>query len=307
MANIERLNTISEFHRTRQLPPPEHPLISIVDYAEVHMLPEYEDSKWVFDFYFISLKKNIGGKIKYGQQSYDFDEGVMFFIAPGQVFGIARTPGPPLIDKSGWLLLIHPDFLWNTALTKAIRRYEYFSYAIDEALFVSKKEEDTLMAIIRNIEREYHTNIDTFSQNIIISQIETLLNYSERFYHRQFLTRKRAGHQVLTQLEDLFSAYFSQGNPSNRGLPTVQYFAGQMAISPKYLSNMLKALTGQTVQQLIHDKLIGKAKEMLSATRMSVSEIAYELGFEYPQSFSKLFKSKTSLSPLDFRRSFDVH
>ncbi|SHE78655.1 helix-turn-helix domain-containing protein [Pedobacter caeni] len=306
MRKIKKLKTIKEFHQTRSLNPPEHPLISIVDYAEVKLLPEYFECKWTFDFYFISLKKNIDGKVTYGQQSYDFDEGVMFFIAPGQVFGIEQITGTPA-NKSGWMLLIHPDFLWNTSLAKGIKKYEFFSYTIHEALFVSKKEEDILMGIISNIEREYHANIDKFSQGIIISQIETLLNYSERFYNRQFITRKRAAHQMLDQLELLFADYFSDDVPSKKGLPTVQYFAERLHLSPKYLSTMLKTLTGQTAQQFIHGNLIELAKEKLSVTDLNVSEIAYKLGFEYSQSFNKLFKSKTSLTPLEFRKSFDLN
>lgn len=304
MRKIKKLKTITAFHQTRSLAPPEHPLISIVNYADIQMQPEYFDCKWIFDFYLIALKKNIGGKVMYGQQSYDFDEGVMFFIAPGQVFGIEQITGTPA-KKSGWMLLIHPDFLWSTALARGIKKYEYFSYAIHEALFVSKKEEDTLMDIISNIEREYHANIDKFSQGIIISQIETLLNYSDRFYNRQFITRKRAGHQMLEQLESLFSAYFDENIVGKKGLPTVQYFAERLNLSPKYLSSMLKTLTGQTAQQFIHEHLIELAKEKLSITSLSVSEIAYMLGFEHSQSFNKLFKSKTSFSPLEFRKSFD--
>ncbi|TWF40004.1 AraC family transcriptional regulator [Chitinophaga polysaccharea] len=306
MGTIQKLRTIKEFHQTRNLPPPEHPLISVVDYADVQLQQEYFDCSWTLDFYLISLKKNIGGKVKYGQQTYDFDEGVMFFIAPGQVFRIEPTTGSPS-DRSGWMLLIHPDFLWNTSLAKAIKHYEYFSYTIHEALFVSKKEEDTMMDIISNIRREYHTNIDKFSQGIIISQIETLLKYAERYYNRQFITRKRAGHQMLEQLELLFAAYFNDDIASTKGLPTVQYFAERLHLSPKYLSTMLKALTGQTAQQFIHDKLIDVAKEQLSITDLSISEIAYHLGFEHTQSFSKLFKSKTSLTPLEFRKSFNMN
>jgi AraC family transcriptional activator of pobA len=304
MRKIKKLKTITAFHQTRSLTPPEHPLISIVDYADIHLLPEYFEYKWTFDFYLISLKKNIGGKVMYGQQSYDFDEGVMFFIAPGQVFGIEQITGTPA-NKSGWMLLIHPDFIWSTSLAKGIKKYEYFSYAIHEALFVSKKEEDILMGIISNIEREYHANIDKFSQGIIISQLETLLNYAERFYNRQFITRKRAGHQMLDRLELLFADYFGEDIAGTTGLPTVQYFAERLHLSPKYLSTMLKTLTGQTAQQFIHEKLMELAKQKLSVTSLSVSEIAYMLGFEHSQSFNKLFKSKTSLTPLEFRKSFD--
>ncbi len=206
MKNIQRIKTISEFHRTRKLTEPEHPLISVIDYAEVELSPDDFDKSWVLDFYFISLKRNIQGKIKYGQQEYDFDEGVMFYISPGQVYKIERAPDAP--DKSGWMLLIHPDFFWNTSLAKNIKQYEYFDYSINEALFLSKKEEVTIWRIIENIKQEYHANIDRFSQNIIISQIEVLLNYSERFYNRQFITRKKANHKILNRLEDLLASYF---------------------------------------------------------------------------------------------------
>jgi len=303
MSNIQRVRSITEFHRTRDLPPPEHPLITVIDYAQVNLLPEQLQNSWMFDFYFISLKKNISGKIKYGQQSYDFDEGVMFFMAPGQVFRIEREP-ESTAPKSGWILLIHPDFIWNTSLAKEIKKYEYFDYAINEALFVSKKEEDIMMGILDNIRNEYHANVDKYSQDIIVSQIETLLNYAERFYNRQFITRKKANHDVLNKLEELLTDYFNAEDLTLKGLPTVQHLAVQMNVSPKYLSGLLKALTGKTAQQHIHDKLIEKAKEKLSTTDLSVSEIAYELGFEHSQSFSKFFKTKTSISPLAFRKAF---
>ncbi len=248
----------------------------------------------------------MNGKIKYGQQEYDFDEGVMFFISPGQVYKIERAPGfTP--NKSGWMLLIHPDFFWNTSLAKNIKQYEYFDYSINEALFLSKKEEGTMFSIINNIKQEYYANIDKFSQGIIISQIETLLNYSERFYNRQFITRKKANHKILNRLEDLLAAYFNSDDLIMKGLPTVQHIAETLNVSPKYLSSLLKALTGENTQHHIHEKLIEKAKEKLSTSDLSVSEIAYELGFEHSQSFSKLFKSKTNLSPIEFRHSFGVN
>lgn len=303
MATIQRVKSITEFHRTRQLPAPQHPLISVVDYAKVDILPGYEGSSWVFDFYFISLKKNFSAKISYGQQSYDFDEGVMFFISPGQVFSIERNPGASK-ERSGWMLLIHPDFLWKTALAKEIGKYEYFGYTINEALFVSKKEEAIMMGIIENIRQEYDANIDRYSQNIIISQIETLLNYSERFYNRQFLTRKKANHKILEGMEEALARYFNSDHLIKNGLPTVQYLGETLHVSPKYLSSLLKVVTGQSAQQHIHDKLIEKAKEQLSVTSLSVGEIAYALGFEHPQSFSKFFKNKTSVSPMEFRQSF---
>jgi len=299
-----RIRTISEFHQLRGLSRPQHPLISVVDYASIIHSPELNVTSWILDFYSISLKRNSAAKIKYGQQQYDFDEGVMFFIAPGQVFSV-EVNSSFAVKHSGWLLLVHPDFLWNTILAKTIKKYEYFDYSVNEALFLSEKEEDTTNKIIQNIQQEYHSNIDKFSQDIIISQIETLLNYAERFYHRQFITRKKSNHQILDQLEKLLSDYFNSEDLQKKGLPTVKYISDKLNISPNYLRGLLKVLTGQNTQQHIHDKLIEKAKEKLSTTDLSVSEIAYELGFEHPQSFSKLFRAKTDLSPLEFRQSFN--
>jgi AraC-like DNA-binding protein len=240
----------------------------------------------------------------YGQQEYDFDEGVMYFLAPKQVLQASPVVGPNA-RPSGWILLVHPDFLWNTTLAKTIKKYEFFDYSVNEALFLSEKEEMILKNIIENIQQEYHSNTDKFSQNIIISQIETLLNYAERFYQRQFITRKISNHKILTRLENLLTDYFNNDNLVTKGLPTVQYVADILNVSPNYLSGVLKTTTGQSTQQHIHDKLIEKAKEKLSITDLSVSEIAYELGFEHPQSFSKFFKTKTHLSPLEFRQSFN--
>ncbi|KIO75737.1 AraC family transcriptional regulator [Pedobacter lusitanus] len=306
MANIQRIKTITEFHRSRGLAAPEHPLISVINYADVRLTGEQLNQSWMLDFYLISLKRNIGGNIRYGQQAYDFDEGVMFFIAPGQIFSIKREADVSG-EKSGWMLLIHPDFIWNSSLGKKIKSYEYFDYTIHEALFVSKREEQLLERIIEDIRQEYQTNIDKYSQNIILSQIDTLLNYSERFYNRQFLTRKKAGHKLLEKMEHLLTTYFNEKDLVKTGLPTVGLLADQLNVSAKYLSSLLRILTGLSAQQHIHEKLIGKAKEKLSATSLSVSEIAYELGFEHPQSFSKLFKQKTDVSPLEFRRSFHIN
>lgn len=302
----QRIKSISEFHQSRGLPKPEHPLISIVDYASVKRSPGIGEISWVFDFYQISVKKGIDGKFKYGQQEYEFnfDEGVMFFIAPNQVFKI-QLDNHSTTKRSGWMLLIHPDFFWNTPLAKTIKRYEFFDYSVNEALLLSEKEEKTLNGIIDNIRQEYYANVDRFSKQIIISHIEALLNYSERFYNRQFITREKSNHQILERLEELLAGYFNNDELISKGLPSVQYIAGRLNVSPKYLSGLLKVLTGQSTQQHIHDKLIEKAKEKLSTTSLTVSEIAYELGFEHSQSFSKLFKTKTNLSPLEFRQSFN--
>jgi AraC-like DNA-binding protein len=306
MASMQpiRIKSITEYHRAAGLPKPEHPLISVINMEDIQKLPVNESMSLTFDYYSISLKRNSNVKFKYGQQQYDFDEGVMFFIAPGQVFGIEVEKGAT-IQRSGRMLLIHPDFLWNFPLAKTIKRYEYFDYSVHEALFLSDKEEITILGIMQQIQQEYHSNIDKFSQSLIIAQIELLLTYAERFYQRQFITRQITNHKILNRLEDFLTEYFASDLVAKKGLPTVQAIAEALNLSPNYLSGMLKTWTGQSTQQHIHDKLIEKAKEKLSTTELSVSEIAYELGFEHPQSFSKLFKTKTKLSPLAFRHSFN--
>ncbi|TWW01142.1 helix-turn-helix domain-containing protein [Chitinophaga pinensis] len=295
-----RVKTIAEFLHLRGLPKTQHPLISVIDIGSLTEIPR-GPKLVVTDFYMIALKKGFAGniKIRYGQEAYDFDEGILSFTGPGQLLGF-EMEGPIEGHPSGWLLLLHPDFLWNTPLAKKIRQYEFFDYAVNEALFLSEKEEITIRQIITNIEQEYYGNIDPLSHNIIISHLESLFNYSERFYRRQFLTRRISNHQLLDKLEHILQRYLDE----ETGLPTVSSVAEALHVSPDYLSSMLKTLTGLNTQQHIHQKLIEKAKEQLSTTTLSVSEIAYQLGFEHPQSFSKLFKIKTSLSPVAFRRSF---
>lgn len=301
---MKHFKTISEFHEFRNLLAPRHPLISVIDVGKVKHLRNNEPMSLIADYYSISVKRVSNMKAKYGQQPFDFNEGIMFFTAPGQVTNIAPVNEKEEIIQTGWVLLIHPDFLWNTPLARIIKRYDFWGYALNEALFLSEEEEATINDIIQNIQREYDTNIDKFSKQIIISQLETLLNYSERFYNRQFITREKSNHQILDSLEKLLEDYFNSDEPVNKGLLTVQYIAEQLHISSKYLNRLLQIWTGQSTQQHIHNKLIEKAKEKLSVTELSVSEIAYGLGFEHLQSFSKLFKSKTKQTPMEFRSSF---
>ncbi|MBE9461402.1 helix-turn-helix domain-containing protein [Dyadobacter subterraneus] len=305
MSNIQphRFKTIAEFHKFRGLPKPEHPLISVINVELMNDL-QVEELHVIKDFYSIAMKRNINFKVKYGQNSYDFDEGVMFFMSAGQLVKLAFEKDEP-VKQSGWMLLIHPDFLWNTSLAKTIKQYEYFSYAVNEALFLSEKEETMVTGIVQYMEQEYHANIDQFSQTVILAQLELLLTYADRFYQRQFITRKIANHQILARLEDILDNYFKSDNLVKNGLPTVSFIADALNVSPNYLGSMLKVLTGQNAQQHLHSKLIELAKEKLSTTDLSVSEIAYALGFEHSQSFSKLFKNKTDLSPLEFRQSFN--
>lgn len=298
---ILRVSTITEGHRLQMLPTPAHPLISIVELKD--MKPQnFAGINVVMDFYIISMKKD-DIKMPYGQQEYDFDEGVMGFIGPNQILtGPATAPKP---DREGWMMFIHPDFLWNTPLAKKIKQYEFFDYAINEALFLSDKEEGIINGIVESIKDEYNSNIDKFSQDIIISHLETLLNYAERFYQRQFITRRISNNKLLNALEELLTNYFNNEDLASKGLPSVQQIAEKLNISAKYLGSMLKQHTGLSTQQLIHERLIDKAKEKLSITELSVSEIAFSLGFEHPQSFSKFFKAKTNKSPLEFRKSFN--
>ena len=302
--NIHRFDSISKFHKLSGLPKPQHPLVSLVDYGKVDYQTEDDEISWIQNFYSIGLKKNINGKFKYGQQQYDFDEGIMAFVAPGQVINM-KVDKSQINKPSGFLLFIHPDFLWNSSLAKSIKKYDFFSYATNEALFMSEKEEKIMEEIMQNIQNEYYSNIDKHSQGIIIAQIELLLNYCERFYQRQFITRKITNHQILTRLEDILENYFKSVDLINKGLPTVQYISNELNVSATYLSGLLKTLTGQSTQHHIHEKLIEKAKEKLSTTNLTVSEIAFDLGFEHSQSFSKLFKNKTNISPLEFRASFN--
>ena len=298
------IHTITEYHRRAGLPQPAHPLISVIDVGKVMPAGNATTISLIFDFYLISMKRTHHVKYKYGQHTNDHDDGILFFMAPGQLFSIELEKGKQH-ERSGWMILIHPDLLWNTPLAKTIRKYEFFDYSVNEALYLSDREEATLKSIAQLIEQEYESNIDQFTQNVLIAQLELLLSYSQRFYQRQFITRKAANHEILVRLEDLITSYFKSGSLVTKGLPSVAWIAESLHMSPGYLSDMLKSLTGQTTQQHLHNRLIELAKEKLSTTNLSVSEIAYELGFEHLQSFSKLFKHKTSQSPLAFRQSFN--
>ncbi|MDT0678520.1 helix-turn-helix domain-containing protein [Autumnicola musiva] len=294
-----KIKTISEMHQFLGLPQPEHPLISVINFETLET-PTMD--RVMFDFYSIALKKGCQNNLFYGQQSFDFNDGLMMFVAPNQIL----TGQPNSEDNiTGWTLLIHPDLIWGTSLVNTISKYDFFDYAVNEALFLSEKEENILGGIINNIKTEYQSNIDKFSKQIIITQIESLLSYSERFYNRQFLTRERSNCQILDQLEFLLNDYFNQEDLTSKGLPSVQFISEKLNVSKSYLRGLLKNLTGLSTQQLIHVKLIEKAKEKLSTSELPISEIAYQLGFEHSQSFNKLFKAKTKLSPLKFRARFN--
>ncbi|WP_367768785.1 helix-turn-helix transcriptional regulator [Flavobacterium sp. WC2421] len=291
--------SLTDFHRVLGLPKPLHPLISFIDIKDINIPAEELGNSFILNFYKISYKSNLCGQARYGQHYYDFGEGGLVYTAPNQIFEVHKT------ESTGYQLLIHPDFLLSYPLAKKITQFGFFSYSANEALHLSDKEKLTIFSIFKIIDDELQSRIDDFSQDVIISQVELLLNYSNRYYKRQFITRKAVNNDLLQKMEDILSDYFSNEKKLNQGIPTVQFLSDKLNISPSYLSDMLRSLTGQNAQQHIHNKLIEIAKVKLSSTSLSVSEIAYELGFEHPQSFSKLFKTKTNLSPLEFRQTFN--
>ncbi|CAA9285292.1 MAG: Transcriptional regulator, AraC family [uncultured Adhaeribacter sp.] len=300
MEKTFRFNSLFEFHAFCGLPKPEHPLISLIDYSKVSYPIKENEFSWIQNFYSIGLKRNVTARFNYGQQQYDFDSGVLSFVSPLQLLRVEINQEAK-VEPTGWLLLVHPDFLWNTTLAKKIKSYDFFQYAVNEALFLSDKEEGLIETIMQNIEKEYQSNLDKFSQELIVAQLDMLLIYSERFYERQFITRKKSNYELLERFEQVLIQYFEDGKSLENGIPTVNYVADQLHISPNYLGSLLRLHTKQNTQQHIQNKLIDYAKERLSSTNLSVGEIAFELGFEHPQSFSKLFKKKTSFSPMEFR------
>lgn len=303
---MQTINSLSEFHRLLSIPPPLHPLVSVVLVSEIHAVNSDLWRHFSTDFYTISLKNNIQSKVKYGQQYYDFDKGTMTFTAPKQVQSVEvdKTNAFNETIGTGYVLIFHSDFLKKHPLQSAIRNYGFFSYSLNEALHLSQQEEHNVVDIFQKIEKEYQ-HIDKHTQDIILSQIDLLLTYCNRYYERQFITRKGVNNDLLSKMEQLLEDYFDSEETLKSGLPTVEYLANQLNFSSNYLSDMLRLLTGQNAQQHIHEKLIKKAKEKLLTTNLSVSEIAYELGFEQSQSFNRLFKRKTEMSPLKYRQSFN--
>lgn len=293
-------SSISALLHDLGLPKPMHPLVALVDYKDIKVDTSAIARGYVLSFYKISFKKHFTGQLRYGQGHYDFEEGGLSFTAPQQViFGAQEEK-----DYSGYTLLFHPDLLRGYPLTTSISKYGFFSYTVAEALYLSDKEKKIIFSLFEAIMAELDTSIDHFSQDVMVSHIELLLNYSNRFYNRQFITRKVVHNDMIAQMEAYLTALFSSDETLFKGLPTVQQVSDHLQVSPRYLSDMLRSLTGQTTQQHIHNKLIEKAKNILSTSELSVAEIAYHLGFEHPQSFNKLFKQKTKLSPVAFRQSF---
>ena len=300
-SNIEHIKSIAQLMRDSGFPAPVHPLIALIDYQNVSVEGLAKGQKVSLDFYKISFKLTFKGQTKYGQGYYDFEEGGLAFLKPRQVVTIPED----INNYTGFALYFHPDFIRNYPLGNTINQFGFFSYDVSEALFLSAKEKEIINTLFNAISTELKNNIDQFSQDVLISQIELLLNHSNRFYNRQFITRKTVNHEIITSLDNFLDEYLTKESGLEKGLPSVQYVSSQLNLSQRYLSDMLRSLTGYNTQQYIQNRVIELSKDLLSSTVLSVAEIAYKLGFEHPQSFSKLFKTKTKLSPLEYRQSFN--
>ncbi len=296
--SIYKVKSISELHNLLGFPKPKHPLISLIDASQIQVSEEDVDSKIIYDFYMVSLKDKSCG-VEYGRNSFDFDEGVMVFSAPGQVY----TPTKPIHigEIQGWMLYFHPDLIRNTNLGEIISEFSFFNYDVIEALHLSEDEETIIDATINNIKSEYSQRIDNHSQRVIVSNLELLLNYCLRFYERQFNTRTNQNKDVISQFEKGLKRYFKTEQHLETGLPSIQHFADIAHLSQHYFSDLIKKETGRKPKDHINDFVIEKAKNLLLGTEQSISEIAYELGFNYPHYFTRLFKSKTGQTPVEYR------
>jgi len=298
MKPIIQIKSISEINRF-VLGVTKHPLVAVVDFSKLDEQME-EGTRISCDFYSIMFKNYCANNMRYGRQSYDFQEGSLICIAPKQVMTL-DTEIEKKEDMMGWGLFFHPDLLRGTSLSQKMNDYTFFSYETSEALHLSDKEKQILYDCVIKIENELQENIDNHSQTLIVSNIELLLNYCSRYYSRQFITRKNSNTNTISQIEKMLKDYFKSDKLKENGLPTVKYLADNVHLSASYLSDLLKKETGMNAQDQIHYYLIEEAKNILLNTNNSVSEIAFSLGFEYPQYFSKLFKQKTGHTPIEYR------
>ncbi|MEO0626913.1 MAG: helix-turn-helix transcriptional regulator [Bacteroidota bacterium] len=296
--NIIRIDAISTMIEMAGFQSPEHPLFAISRLEDLPPLPIPKGALVQFDFYSIGLKRCLQDTFRYGRQSYDFQRGVLGFTSPGQITEVNPEIGR---TATGWMLFFHRDLLQNHPLRKTILNYGFFDYQVNEALHCSAKEEDTLEGIFTNMLNEYNNNIDLYSKPLVLANLELLLQYAERFYNRQFITRQEVSTGLGAQFETNLREFFQLEQYQEMGLPTVSYFADLLRVSPSYLSDYLRMSTGKSTQEHIHLALIERAKALLENPNQSVSEIAYELGFEYPSYFSRLFKAKTGVSPSLYR------
>lgn len=303
MININFKN-ISEFNKAQNLPEPENPLFSIghkeLNAGEIaNCISSNEVVSYTNQFYIISLKNIVSGEIIYGRTKYDCTTGTLLFSAPNQTYTVKDI----VISSDSWFIAFHEDFIQGLDIRNLIKKYNFFNYNVNEALHLSPKEDQILKSIFRNIETEYQNNQDEFSKEIIISHLETLLKYADRFYKRQFLNRKEINKNLITRFKEVLDTYFESGQQMEKGIPSIEWMAGQLGISHRYMSDTIKAETGKTAVDQINLYLVEEAKNLLLAPDASISETAYKLGFEYPQYFSRLFKKKVGVSPKEYIES----
>ncbi|PIF47544.1 helix-turn-helix protein [Chryseobacterium sp. 52] len=292
---VEKVSCVSDYNKmvnNETL----HPLVSVVDFAKSDPICQY---KRTYTFYTVFLKDVICGDMHYGKHSYDYQEGTLVFIAPGQVSGVTNDGNP--IQPGGYALLFHPDLIKGTNLGKNINDYSFFSYDVHEALHLSEKEREIILECFKNIKLELEQSIDKHSKSLIVNNIELFLNYCMRFYDRQFMTRDHINQGVIGKFENLVDDYFKSDNPKNIGFPMVNYFAEKLNLSANYFGDLIKKELGVSAQEFIHNKLIDAAKEQILNPSKSISEISYDLGFKYPQHFTRLFKAKVGISPSEYK------
>jgi AraC family transcriptional regulator, transcriptional activator of pobA len=295
MEEIIKIENVSQYNTMRGVST-LHPLITVLDLSKAKPMPA---NTFNFGIYAIYLKELNCGELKYGRNHYDYQEGTLVFVAPGQVLGV--QPGVKTFDPKGWALLFHPDLIKGTSLGKHIQEYSFFSYDVNEALHLSQKERQLVLDCFSKIQYELEQSIDKHSKKLIASNIELFLNYCTRFYDRQFITRDNAHKGIVEKMEALLNNYFLSDKPQNIGLPSVTYCADELHLSPNYFGDLIKKETGKTAQEYIQTKVIDVAKERIFDIDKSISEVAYELGFKYPQHFTRLFKQKVGMSPNEYR------
>lgn len=299
MNEIIRIKSINEVHRLFELEKPRHPLVSVIQIDDRITNFDYGDYKYIFDFYQINLKQGFSGSMNYGRNSYDFDAGTLTFIKPNQTIQVENQD--EIEGSYGWTLLFHPDLIRKSELGKTIEDYSFFNYDLNEALHLSESERNSITDLVVKIQEEYNQNIDKHSQELIIANIEMLLKYSKRFYDRQFFTRTNLNQDLLSKFNKVIRTYYNSENPIESGVLSVKECAKQLNLSVNYLGDLIKSETGRSAKDQINDYVIEKAKNQLLGSKESVSQIAYSLGFEYPQGFNKLFKAKVGISPSEYR------
>ena len=299
MKEIIRIKSISEVHDFYGFEKPKHPLVSVLPIDDRMTNYDYGDATYAFDFYQVSLKIGISGSMIYGRNSYDFKEGTLTFIKPNQVVKVENSED--IQGSSGWTLLFHPDLIRRSELGRTIDKFSFFNYEVHEALHLSDDEKKSLTELVQKIEKEYNQNIDKHSQELIIANIEMLLKYSKRYYDRQFYTRTNLNKDLISKFEKVMTKYYQSDSPNQHGVLTVRYCADTLNMSSNYLGDLIKNETGRSAKDHIHDYIIEKAKTTIVGSNETITEIAYNLGFEYPQSFNKLFKAKTGMSPREYR------